>query len=160
MARGPTRRRLISGGVAVAATGAVCAGLARLPAPGEGRRVLSDREAEVVGRLGDAIWPAHNAIGVSGREAHLVDGVDALLADTLGDDQVLAFRQVVRAFDLAVDVDGLAPAELLAQLQIWQAPDELFTRVAADGLKAVLGLAYFNDDAVLDAVGFDSRCHR
>ena len=46
---------------------------------------MSEREAELTGLLGDAIWPEGNPIGVSSREARLVDGVDELLADTLGE---------------------------------------------------------------------------
>jgi len=158
MASRPTRRGLIFGGAALAAASAVCAGVVvKLPEPGPGRRVLSERECFVVGRLADAIWPEGNPIGVSAVEADVVAGVDELLADTLGSDQGTAFRQIVRALDAAVDVES---PDLLERMQAWQGPEELFKRVATDGIKAVLGLAYFNHPRVLDAVGFDSRCHR
>ena len=159
MASRPTRRALILGGLAAGAGGLVCAGLVRLPEPAAGRAVLGEREAEIVQALGDAIWPEGNPIGVSAREARLVEGVDALLDDTLGQDQVTAFRHLLRAMDMTLDVEAPGP-ELLAALQQWQAPEELFSRVAADGVKAVLGMAFFNDDQVLEAVGFSSRCHR
>ncbi|HJN76992.1 MAG TPA: hypothetical protein QGF58_23910 [Myxococcota bacterium] len=149
---------MILAGVAVAASGAVCAGVVRLPDPAPGRRVLSEREAELTGLLGDAIWPEGNPIGVSSREARLVDGVDELLADTLGEDQVAGFRHLLRVLDLSIDIEG-PPEALLASLQDWQSPDMLVSRVAIDGIKAVLGMAYFNDDRVLAAVGFSSRCH-
>lgn len=159
----PTRRRLILGGFAAAGALAVCAGLtARLPAPGPGLRVLSTREAELVEALGEALWPPGNPIGVSWDQVALSDSVDELLADVLAGDSVSGFRQILRSLDLAFlpdTLDGLPPEERLARLQAWQGPDELVSRVATDGLKAVLGIAYFNDPKVLEAVGFSSRCH-
>ena len=163
MAANPTRRRLILGGFAAAGALAVCAGLsARLPAPGAGFRTLSTREGELVEALGEAMWPPHNPIGVPASEVGLSAAVDDLLSDVMHPDSVAGFRQVLRSLDVAMlpdRMDALPPAERLARLQAWQGPDQLVSRVATDGLKAILGIAYFNDDRVLDAVGFDSGCH-
>ncbi|MCP4920389.1 MAG: hypothetical protein GY913_26100 [Proteobacteria bacterium] len=160
----PTRRRLILGGFAAAGALAVCSGLtARLPAPGVGLRTLSTREGELVEALGEALWPAGNPIGVAASEVGLSARVDDLLSDVLAGDSVSGFRQILRSLDLTMlpdRLDALEPAERLARLRAWQGPDELVSRVAADALKAVLGIAYFNDDRVLAAVGFDSACHR
>ncbi len=155
-----TRRALLAGGaLAAGATTLVCAGLAPLPQAGAGLRVLSTEEAEIVEALADALWPRGNPIGVAGLDLGMADRVDALFAEVMAEQSITASRQVLRGLAAWPGFGGLAVEDRLQKLQDWTGPDELLSRVAVDGVKAVLGLAYFNAPEVLSALGYRSFCH-
>ena len=155
-----TRRALLAGGALAAGAGTlVCAGLAPLPDAGSGLRVLSTEEAEIVEALADALWPEGNAIGIEAQDLGMADRVDQLFAEVMGQQSVTASRQVLRGLAAWPGFSGLDVAERLRKLQDWTGPDELLSRVAVDGVKAVLGLAYFNAPEVLSALGYRSFCH-
>ena len=122
-------------------------------------RVLADREADIVDCLGEALWPEGNAIGVAWTGAA---GVDHVLSEVLLGASVIPFRYSLYGLDYAARVSGTSLADMSGEqrldlLHAW-CDGVLPQRLSHDGVKAVLGLAYFNDPAVLEAVGFTLRC--
>jgi len=121
--------------------------------------VIGSREGTIIDLLGEALWPEDNAIGVPWVGAN---AVDVVLADILLPASVIPFRYSLFGLDYAARVSGTSlhsmdVDERLALLGQWS-EGSLPQRLSHDGVKAVLGLAYFNHPRVLEAVGFDLRC--
>ncbi len=153
-----TRRRLMGVGLAAGAVVA-CAGVIRLRDAAPGMRVLSPAEVEVVDLLGQALWPAGNALGVPWVGAIAVDD---LLADIMPTASVIPFRYSLRGLATACLLGGtrlhvMSAEERLDLLHAWS-EGALPRRLSHDGIKAILGFAYFNHPQVLEAVGFTLRC--
>lgn len=138
---------------------ALCGGALRLPGPRPSSRVIGSREGTIIDLLGEALWPEGNAIGVPWVGA---DAVDSVLADILLPASVIPFRYSLFGLDYAARVSGsslaaMDEAERIDLLRQWS-EGTLPQRLSHDGVKAVLGLAYFNHPDVLEAVGFNLRC--
>lgn len=121
--------------------------------------MIGSREGTIIDLLGEALWPEDNAIGVPWVGAN---AVDVVLADILLPASVIPFRYSLFGLDYAARVSGTSlhsmdVDERLALLGQWS-EGSLPQRLSHDGVKAVLGLAYFNHPRVLEAVGFDLRC--
>lgn len=163
-----TRRRLMLGGVAlgVAAAGGFLATQVPLEPAAPGRAVLSDADAVLITALGQCIFPVGNPIGVDWDQVDGTALVDHVLDFTLSDQAVAPFRHSLRGLDWAARMGhgaplvDLSPGDRLELLLAWSVPTATARRLAVDGVKAVLGLAFFNHPQVLDAVGFNSRCHQ
>ena len=154
---------MILGGIGLG--GAVALGvLAMPPAPAEGMRVLGTEEKRVVAALGEALFPAGNAVGPSWEDIDLVAEVDRVLDRVLSKPAVLGFRYLLTALDWsAVLIAGkpLTACPVEERLELFEALDareSVLRRAAKDGLRGVLALAYFDHPQVWAAIGYRSRC--
>lgn len=136
-----------------------------LDGPAPGARLLSAEELRVLEALTEAMFP-EGAFPVGGHEADVPRRVDRILAEVLEEPQVTAFRYVLRTLDWGTAASRGArfvdlPVEARREvLQTWQEPDVMARRVAADSLKAILGMAYFSHPAVLGHIGWRVGCGR
>ncbi len=153
-----TRRRLLGAGLAAGAL-AVCAGTVRLGSPSPDLRVLSRDERLLVDALGEALWPEGNPIGIPWVGA---EHVDEVLAVTLLPVSVLAFRYALRGLAWGSLLTGrsISARSALERVELLHAWSEgpLPERLSHDGIKVVLGMAYFNHPSVMEALGVNFRC--
>lgn len=162
-----SRRRLIAGSVLIAA--AVSAGgaawFADLDPADPGAKLLSTQELAWVTALGAALFPEGNPIGPSFVEVDGALRVDTLLAEYMLPKAATPLRYVLKSLDIGARLSmgaglvDLDPADCLQLLLDWSHHENLARRASLDGIKSVLALAYFDVQAVQDAVGFSSRCH-
>lgn len=159
-----TRRSLLFGGVGGLALVAGFWTLS-LDSPAPGARLLSSSELRVVQALAEALFP-EGPFPVGGLEADIAHAVDRILADVLEESQATAFRYVLRTLDWGTaasrgtrftDLPVEARREVLGT---WREPDVLARRVAADSIKALLGMAYFRHPVVLEHIGWRVGCGR
>lgn len=157
-----SRRSLLLGGVGGLA---LVAGLRTLTldGPAPGARRLSSDELRLVEALAEALFP-EGAFPVGGLEADVPRRVDRILADVLEESQATAFRYVLRTLDWGTAASRGArfvdlPVEARRDvLRTWREPEVMARRVAADSIKAILGMAYFSHPAVLGHIGWRLGC--
>lgn len=158
-----SRRALLRGGVAVGAAVAL-AGALHLPGPSEGARLLSAAERQIVAAVAEVMFPPMAPFPVDGRTAGLEDEVDRIVADCIPALHAAGFRYLLRALEWgAVASHGarfsrLGVADRAEILTIWSDPTVLPRRIAGDALKMVMGMAYFGDRRVLEAIGYRAEC--
>ncbi len=159
----PTRRQVLVGGTLTGAGLAVGAGI-YLPPPLPGGHVLSAAECEIVGALGEVLFPRDNPIGVDWEQAGLAQEVDRLLVEAVDPAMVRPFRYLLRYIQVGAlfrtgsrfsQASLEDRKELLAE---WSAPGTLKGRLVDSSVKGVLGMAYFNHPDVLNAVGWRLGC--
>lgn len=161
---GIPRRLLLQGGITLGASIACGAGL-RLDVPAPGAFVLSVEELQVVRALAEVMFPG-KPLPKDGIEAKVAEGVDRLLFEYLGDPHSSALRYVLRAVEWGTlasrgaRFSALSPDVRAQVLDRWADPTVLPRRVALDGLKLLMGMAYFRDPAILDAIGWRVGCKR
>lgn len=157
-----SRRSLLLGGVGGLA---LVAGFwtLTLDAPAPGARLLSPDELRVLEALAEAMFP-EGAFPVGGLEADVPLRVDRIVADVLEEPQTTAFRYVLRTLDWGTAASrGTRFADLPVEarrdvLRAWREPEVMARRVAADSIKAILGMAYFSHPAVLAHIGWRLGC--
>ena len=153
---------MLQGGVTLGASIACGAGL-RLDVPAAGAFVLSVEELAIVRSLAEVMFPGA-PLPKDGVQAQVAEGVDRLLYEYLGDPHSSALRYVLRAVEWGTLASRGArfsalSVEVRAQvLDKWADPTVLPRRVALDGLKLLMGMAYFRDPDVLDAIGWRVGC--
>lgn len=157
-----TRRSVVIGAVALG----LGARLLVLPSPSAGRKLLSASEIETVIALGEALFPPGNPLGVSANEVDLATAVDTLLADTLAPEVGELFRYTLEGLRVGTFLSrqcSFASLPLEKRLQVVQNwADEAVQprRMAADALRMVLGMAFFNETRVRSATGWPGTCER
>lgn len=162
-----SRRRLIAGSVLIAAavSTAGVAWFADLEPAAPHAKVLSDQELAWISALGSALFPVGNPIGPSFEEVDGALRVDTLLAEYMLPKAATPLRYVLKSLDIGARLSmgaglvELDPADRLQLLLDWSRQENIARRASLDGVKSVLALAYFDVQAVQDAVGFSSRCH-
>lgn len=157
-----TRRGWLKGALAAGAALGV-AGALHLPSAGQGLRLLSAHEAEVVAAVAATMFPGVH-FPLDGVQAGCVAEVDRILGEVLPEVHAAGFRYLLRALEVgAVVSHGARFSSLSAEarrevLDIWGAPGVLPRRIASDALKMVMGMAYFAHPAVLDHMGYRATC--
>jgi hypothetical protein len=156
-----TRRALIGGGLAAGAALALAGGL-RLPAASEGGRVLSLAERDVVAAVSSVMFPG--VVMPRGTDVGVVDEVDRILAEVIPAVHAMGFRYLLRGLEwgpLYSHGDRFSRLDIAQRtevLQIWADPAVMPRRVASDALKMVMGMAYFRNPAVHEAMGYHMSC--
>ena len=157
-----SRRSFLGASVALGAAVAV-AGVVYLPAAAPGRWVLSLAELATVAAVADTLFPC-GSMPLSGVEAGVVEEVDRIVGEDLQPLHASGFRYLLRALEWGPiyshgarfsQLPAVAREEVLA---IWSEPSVLSRRVASDALKMVMGMAYFKNPRVLDAMGYRQLC--
>ena len=164
-----TRRRLLRaglvfGGVVVAAGGGARWLVSDRPV-GVGRLALSAREAGVVAALADAHFPPGNQLGKSAADVDVVSLADAYVASLLPEDRRL-FRALLTAFDQwprvsfasTATFSALDRAARIDALKRFEDSPRVERRLIASLLRTLVGLPFFEDAAVLAAVGYAPGC--
>jgi len=158
-----SRRALLRGSI-VAAIGAGVGGLAWLRDAAAGFRVLAPEEVVVVEALAEAIFPVGNPMGLSWLDIDLAHGFDDVLADFMLPRNVPAIRYLLRTLELATLVARGLPfsachPEMRVQIfEIWSQEDPFPRRLALDGLKGVMCMAYYDHPRVKKAIGWRVGC--
>lgn len=159
-----TRRRIVLGGAALGGAGVVAIGLgARLEAPAAGARALSAAELATVASIGEVLFPA-GVFPIDGGHPEVVAEVDRVVGDTLDALRARGFRYVLRTLEYAtvgsrgsrfsrLDVDTRR-----AVLEAWADPTVLVRRVSWDSLRVILGMAFFVQPEVQDAMEWRALC--
>ncbi len=159
-----SRRRVIVGAATVAVLAALGIRMSRLPEPSTSHRLLSDDEFVLVTAIADGLFPPGNPLGVAGRDVAVADEVDRLLATELDPEMRLVFRYLIRGLDIGttasrgksfVSLDTEARADVL---RVWSDTAVLPRRMAFEGIKLVVGMAFMTDPKVSAATGWESAC--
>jgi len=172
-ARFSRRTVLRAGGAAAALAGATGIGL--VVAGHGGRYVEADpacplryftrREFRIVCDLADTLFPAGNALGITGRQARVPEYIDHMLADMRADKAAelkamfLLFEHGTLAFGMRTRrFTELTPRDRESYLRRWERAQVYSRRMLAAGLKALLGLAYFAHPDVRAELGIQRSC--
>jgi len=157
-----SRRAVLWGGVLTGAT--LAAGrLVWLSAPTLGMRVLSSREVDVVEALARVLFPP-GQFSVAGGDGGTAPMVDVLLADYFPTRAVVGFRYLLKAVELGtvmsrgVSFSHLSSDEAAEVIDMWTKPQPVARRLASDGFKAMLGMAFFRRPEVLADIGWRLDC--
>jgi len=159
-----SRRSFLGASVGVAAAIAV-AGVVHLPGAAPGRWILSFAELATVAAVADALFP-RGSMPLSGVEAGVVEEVDRIVGEDLEPIHAAGFRYLLRALEWGpiyshgARFSQLSVADRDEVLAIWSEPSVLPRRIASDALKMVMGMAYFKNPRVLDAMGYRQLCRR
>lgn len=157
-----SRRTILNGAVALGVSVAFGAGL-RLDAPAPGAWILSAEELAVVRAAAEVMFPG-DPLPLDGIEAGVAEEVDRLLVNLMGEPHASAFRYVLRALEWGTFASRgarftqLDVAERAEVLDAWSDPRILPRRVSSDGIRLLLGMAYFNNTVILDAIGWRIDC--
>jgi hypothetical protein len=161
-----SRRSLLLSGTAAASLTALGVPISVLPGAAPGFRLLSAGEIALVVAIGGAFFPPGSSMGVSAADVDLPLLVDTLLAEELDPVVQPVFRYLLRAVEAGTlasrgaTFTSLSLEEQRDVLSTWSDPGILPRRLAYDGLKSVLGMAFFNAPAVMDRLGWSPTCHR
>jgi len=159
----------VTGGVAVAVgTGVTLHGHARRYDPVEPActlRAFSRREFQIVADLADVLFPAGNALGISGRQARVPEYIDHMVAG-LEDDKATEMKAMFLLFEHGTLAFGLRTRRFTElprpsqerYLRRWERSRVYSRRMLAAGLKTTLGLAYFAHPDVREAMGTKRMC--
>lgn len=158
------RRGMLVGGLVALAGGAAGVGTAlHLGAPQAGLKVLSWGEAQIVAAIALTMFP-RGAMPVDGVEAGVVESVDEILHDGIPSVHATGFRYLLRTLEWGTLASrGVRFSEASADvrrevLETWRVPSVLVRRVAADALTMVMGMAYFRNPVVHEAMGYRPAC--
>lgn len=160
-----TRRILL---ITAAATGALAAAgfeLVQLPPVAPGSWALSEGELESVTALGEAMFPPGNPLGVSGPDVGIAHRVDHLIGQDLDPEIRDLFRYLLKALDEGTLLSrgqrfgALSLEDRRSVLAHWEDNDLLPRRALYDGLRLVMGMAFFNTSEVNAAIGWKASCH-
>lgn len=161
-----SRRRVIIGAATVAALAALGVRVTRLPGAAPSHRLLSDDEFVLVTAIADGLFPPGNPLGVAGNEVAVAEEVDRLLATELDPEMRLVFRYLIRGLDLgtvasrgrsfaALDTEARADV-----MRVWSDSSVVPRRMAFEGIKLVVGMAFMNDPKIVAATGWEFSCWR
>ena len=160
-------------GIAVAAVGGASAVVFGLGHSGRYDEVepacdllfLQKREYTIVAALADTMFPAGNAIGLSGTEARVPEYIDRWL-EGQGEDKAGEFRMMLMLFEHGTAAFGLRvrrfsdlpSAARERYLRRWETTRLYSRRMLAMALKSALGIAYFAHPEVKERIGLRHRC--
>jgi hypothetical protein len=157
-----SRRAVLNGAIALGVSVAFGAGL-RLDSPAPGAWILSSEELAILRAVAIVMFPG-DPLPIDGIDAGVAEEVDRLLVDLMGEPQASAFRYVLRALEWGTFASRgarfsqLDPHERGEVLDAWSDPAILPRRVASDGIRLLVGMAYFRNTVVLDAIGWRVDC--
>ena len=159
-----TRRRIVLGGTAVGvATVAGGAFALRLAAPAAGARSRSAAERETVRAIGEVLFPA-GVFPIDGAHPAVVAEVDRIVGDMLDSLRARGFRYVLRTLEFATVASRGARFSRLdidhrrQVLSAWADPGVLVRRVSWDSIRVILGMAFFVQPEVADAMEWRALC--
>jgi hypothetical protein len=156
-----TRRKFLVGS-ALSVAGSVGVTVPLRPAAA-GLTVLSPEERNVARAVAEVLFPG-GPLGVRGDDPRVVERLDQILADTFDPLRRAGVRYVLRALQFGTIASRGARFTALSiedrrdVLHAWLDPTVLARRVAADSLRAILAMAYFSLDDVLDRIGWRATC--
>jgi len=157
-------RRALFRGSLLAAAGIGVGGLGWLREAAVGFRVLAPDEVTIVEALAEALYPVGNPMGVSWLDIDVAQAFDTILADYMLPHNVTAIRYLLRTLEVATLVSrGLpfsacSPGMRVQIYEIWSQEDPFPRRLALDGLKGVLCMAYYDHPEVKKAIGWRVGC--
>jgi hypothetical protein len=158
-----SRRGLGVAAIGLLGVGGLCAGVLHLPAAAPGYRLLSAEEIDQIEVLAAALFPT-GALPVGGGDGETAPRVDRLLGDELDPSAAAPFRHVLQALSAHAQLVAGAPlGDLSADaarslFSTWSDPHNPPRRLAAESIKAVLGLAFFRRPDVIAAIGWKRGC--
>ena len=146
------------------AAGAIGAGFSiTLGAPAKGAQVLTAPEFAVVDAVAEILFPGA-PFPLSGIEAGVSSEVDRIIAEVLEPVHAAGFRYVLRTLEWGTlasrghRFSALSVEDRTDVLSTWKGPDQMARRVAGDGLRVILGMAYFGHPEVLASMGWRATC--
>lgn len=159
-----TRRRVVLAGAALGGAGLVggAVGL-HLDAPAPGARALSLAELGTVRAVGEVLFPA-GVFPIDGGHPAVLAEVDRVVADTLDALRGRLFRYVLRTLEYGtVATRGARFSALDVEtrrevFERWADPHVLVRRVSWDSVRVILGMAFFVQPEVADAMGWRALC--
>jgi len=160
------RRFLLASAAAVGVAALLAVKTGVLPAAAAGRRVFSKGESRLVQSLGEAMFPEPNALGVAPSQVDFAGVVDELLGDTLDSEIRVVFRYFLRVLDEGTELSrgtGFASLPVEARREVlatWSDNAVVPRRMMHDLFRLVMGMAWFNDPAVIAAIGWRAECAR
>jgi hypothetical protein len=126
-------------------------------------KVLSAREARVVAALAETMFPEEGVL-LGARGAGIVEAVDAFMAAVPRTERVM-MRAMFALFEVGIGVFGpgrrslrfsrARNADRTAYVAAWEASDLYAKRLAFQALRSTFLIAYFQSDAVHQAIGVD-----
>jgi hypothetical protein len=160
----PTRRRVLLGGSALALVGGglLCSSF-WLEEAGPGLLVLSADEAATIEAL-TALYFPHERFGPLAGDGATARELDRLLGEVIDPITILPFREVLAALDLAcrlrwgASFRHLEPAVQAEVLAEWSAPEPAARRLASDGWRALIGMAFLRRPELLRRIGWTPGC--
>ncbi|MCC7384247.1 MAG: hypothetical protein IT384_20550 [Deltaproteobacteria bacterium] len=164
--RGLTRRQLLvrgglaAGGLIIAGVALKVAAMFERAAPG--REVLSEREETILGKLIEALFPADAEMPAGDVEA-MTRHLDHFLAHNDPDVRLL-FKSLLHVIEDQATVlrftrfTRLSLAERMEEVRSWELAPIYLKRAAFSSAKLLIGMAYFEQDAAAEAVGWYVGC--
>ncbi len=140
------------------------AGFAWLRAAAPGFRVLAAGEVKTVESLLTALFSLETGAPVDPLQCGALEEVDRLLAEDLPSEVVAPFRYLLHGLEAGTAVSrgrpfsSLSDTERLDVLNVWSGNEPFPRRLALDSLKSILGMAYWSQPEVLEAIGWTSPC--
>ncbi len=140
------------------------AGFVWLRAAAPGFRVLASGELKTVQALLEAMFAEEAGAPVDPLTCGALEEVDRLLAEDLPQDVVAPFRYLLHGLEAGTAVSrgrpfsSISVEERLDVLNVWSGNEPFPRRLALDSLKSVLGMAYWCQPEVLEAIGWSSPC--
>lgn len=160
-----SRRALLLSGGALAALAGVSVPAVVLADAAPGFRVFSADELELVGAIGEALFPPGNPLGVSAGEVDLAALVDDLVGDQLDPSVGPLFRYLLRSVEVGTlasrgaRFSALPLPDRVDVLHTWADEAVVPRRMLYDALRVVFGMAFLNTPEVVAAIGWQPRCH-
>lgn len=159
-----SRRLLLVSAAAAGVAGVLAVKTGVLPSPAHGMRVFSKGESRLVQALGEAMFAEPNALGVAPAAVDFPAVVDELLGETLDGEVRTVFRYFLRALDEGTSLSrgaGFASLSVAVRREVlatWSDNDVVPRRMMHDLFRLVMGMAWFNDPAVISAIGWRAEC--
>jgi hypothetical protein len=158
-----SRRSLLATGVAAGGVIALGGTAAHLGAPLAGYRVLAQGEVDIVEAVAAVLFPP-GLFPVAGGDGGTAPEVDRLLAEMVEPSMVSPFRYLLRALEWGTFVSRgsrfteLDPETAEAVVDIWASGRPFPRRMAFTSIQALLGLAFFRREEVVQAIGWRAGC--
>jgi len=159
-----SRRNVLLGSGGVFASCAVGTGFAlSLGAPATGALILTGPEIRVVDATAEVMFPGKH-FPLDGIEAGVSVEVDRIVAEVLEPVHAAGFRYVLRTLEWGTVASRgqrfsrLSIEDRAEVLSTWQGPEKMARRVAVDGIRVILGMAYFSNPDVLSSMGWRATC--
>ena len=159
-----SRRRMIqlgiTTGVAIAMIGANVA-----LAPAKGLKVFSDHDVTTLRAIAEVMFPP-GSFPVDGLTANVAERVDEVANELFLPVHRVGFRSVLFALESGTLMSRGAPFSVLSAdertevLNVWLTPSIHTRRIAADSLRAILGMAFFGHPEVLSSIGWYTICSK
>jgi hypothetical protein len=131
-------------------------------APAEGRKVLSEREVVILGAFVEAALPGDDEMPAADR-GHMVKFIDDYLAQADHDIRLLfkSMLQVMEEHSLLSHFSRFSSrsiADRAKEIRAWEITPIYLKRAAFSSVKMVVGMAYFEQPNVSEAIGWYVGC--